>query len=253
MAARLKKVKSILVSQPAPTNENNPYADLAKRHKLKIDFRPFIHVEGANAKEFRLQKIDLKNIQGVIFTSRVAANHFFRICREVRFEVPSTMMYFCMSEAIALSLQNHITYRKRKIFVGNGSIASLVDLMNKHKNAAYLLPSSDILKPSIPEALKAGSFNFTRAVLYKTVCSNLSDLENVYYDVLVFFSPSGIKSLFENFPDFNQNETRIAAFGATTCKAVADAGLNANIKAPGKNAPSMTMALENYIKVSNKR
>jgi len=253
MAARLKKVKSILVSQPAPTNKNNPYADLAKKHKLKIDFRPFIHIEGADTKEFRLQKIDLKNIQGVIFTSRVAVNHFFRVCREVRFDVPSSMMYFCVSEAIAYYLQNHITYRKRKIFVGSGSVVSLISLMNKHKDASYLLPSSDVLKPSIPEALHSGSFNFTRAILYKTVCSNLSDLENVYYDVLVFFSPSGIKSLFENFPDFNQNETRIAAFGATTCKAAIDAGLNINIKAPEKNTPSMTMALENYIKISNKR
>tara|TARA_B100000965_G_C19548932_1_gene739164 strand:+ start:352 stop:1113 length:762 start_codon:yes stop_codon:yes gene_type:complete len=253
MAAKLKKVKSILVSQPPPSNENNPYADLAKKHKLKIDFRPFIHIEGANAKEFRLQKIDLNNIQGVIFTSRVAIDHFFRICREVRFQVSSKMMYFCMSEAIAYYLQNHITYRKRKIFVGDGSVPSLTELMSKHKEACFLLPSSDILKPSIPEALKSGSFNFIRAILYKTVCSDLSDLENVSYDVLVFFSPSGIKSLLENFPGFKQNETRIAAFGTTTRKAVEDAGLFVNIKAPEKNVPSMTMAIENYIKFSNKR
>ncbi len=253
MATKFKKVKSILVSQPAPIKEKNPYADLAKKYKLKIDFRPFIHIEGIDAKGFREQKINLNEIQGVIFTSRIAIDHFFRVCRAVRFEVPSTMMYFCMSEAISYYLQNHIPYRKRKIFVGKGPLDSVIDLMEKHSGVHFLLPSSDSLKPSIPKALQDRNFHYTRAILYKTVCSSLVDLENVYYDILVFFSPSGIKSLFENFPGFRQNETKIATFGATTHNAALEAMLKVNIKAPDKNAPSMTMALENYIKAANKK
>jgi len=253
MRFKAKKVKSILVSQPPPINKNNPYRDLAQRLKLKIDFRPFIHIEGANAKSFRLQKINLPDFHGVIFTSRFAIDHFFRICKEIRFNVPSTMMYFCVSEAAAFYLQNHITYRKRKIFVSKDKIIGLVPLIQKHSEAKFLLPSSNTLQPAIPRLLNKGGVDYTRAILYRTVSSDLSDLESVYYDILVFFSPSGIKSLLENFSTFKQNDTRIAAFGTTTCGAVEDANLRLDIQAPNPNAQSMTMALENYIKVVNKK
>lgn len=253
MSLKAKKIKSILVSQPPPVNKNNPYTDLAKRLKLKIDFRPFIHIEGENVKSFRLQKINPADFYGVIFTSRIAIDHFFRICKEIRFLVPSTMMYFCVSEAIAFYLQNHITYRKRKISVSKDKVIGLIPLMKKHPDAKFLLPSSNILQPAIPELLKKERIDYTRSILYKTVSSNLSDLENVYYDILVFFSPSGIKSLLENFPAFKQNDTRIAAFGTTTCKAVREAGLRLDIQAPSPKVPSMTRALENYIVVANKK
>ena len=189
----------------------------------------------------------------MILTSRHAVDHYFRICQEMRFEVPTSMKYFCMSEAIAFYLQKYITYRKRKIYFGKQRFVDLIGSIKKHKNENFLLPSSDILKPVIPQLLKDNDINYTRVVLYKTVCSDLSDLENVFYDILVFFSPSGIKSLFQNFPNFEQNNTRIAAFGKTTLKAVADAGLKVDIEAPTAKAPSMTMAIEQYIKKVNKK
>jgi uroporphyrinogen-III synthase len=246
------KVKTILVSQPEPKNDSHPYSDLGKKQKVKIDFRPFIHVEGVDAAEFRKEKINLADYTAVIFTSRNAVDNFFRIAEEMRFNVPDSMKYFCMSEAISYYLQKYVVYRKRKIFTGKVRFEDLIPMIKKHKQENFLLPSSDILKPNIPKALEDAKINYTRAILYKTVCSDLSDLSDVYYDILVFFSPSGIKSLLENFPDFEQNKTRIAAFGPTTWKAVEDAGLELNIKAPTKEAPSMTMALDQYIKEVNK-
>tara|TARA_Y100000385_G_C13020287_1_gene605864 strand:- start:878 stop:1393 length:516 start_codon:yes stop_codon:yes gene_type:complete len=171
----------------------------------------------------------------------------------MRFEVPTSMKYFCMSEAIAFYLQKYITYRKRKIYFGKQRFVDLIDTIKKHKSEKFLLPSSDLLKPVIPQLLDDNKIDYTRAILYKTVCSDLSDLEDVFYDILVFFSPSGIKSLFQNFPEFEQNNTRIAAFGQTTVKAVAEAGLQVNIEAPSVKAPSMSMALEQYIKNTNKK
>lgn len=247
------KVKTILVSQPEPQTENSPYFDLAEKHKVKVDFRPFIHVEGVDVAEVRKQKINLANYTAVILTSRNAVDHYFRIAEEMRFEVPNDMKYFCTSEAIAYYLQKYVVYRKRKIYFGKAMFQDLIPLIKKHKQEKFLLPSSDILKPQVPKLLKEGKINYTRAILYNTVSSDLSDLSEITYDVLVFFSPSGIKSLLENFPDFKQNETRIAAFGNTTQKAVEDAGLVNNIKAPTPKAPSMTMAIEQYIKDVNKK
>lgn len=246
------KVKSILVSQPKPETEKSPYFDLAKKYAVKIDFRPFIHVEGVPAKEFRKSRINILEHSAIIMTSRNAADHFFRICNELRVTVPEGMKYFCISESTAYYLQKYVIFRKRKIFYGKQTIADLIDVIKKHKSEKFLLPCSDIHKDEIPETLFEQNIQFTKAVMYKTVCSNLSDLANVNYDVLVFFSPSGIKSLFENFPKFKQNKTRIAAFGPTTAKAVVEAGLKLNIHAPIPNAPSMTMALEQYIKDTNK-
>ena len=247
------KVKSILVSQPEPKAEgNSPYADLAERHKLKIDFRPFIQVAGVPAAEFRKDRIDLNQHTAVIFTSRNAIDHYFRICEENRVTVSPEMKYFCTSEAVAYYLQKYVVYRKRKIYFGKATLSDLSTQLKRNKDEKFLLPSSDILNPDVPQALDGIGINYTRAILYRTVASDLSDLADVKYDVLVFFSPMGIKSLQQNFPDFVQNGTRIAAFGETTCAAVEEAGLRLDIKAPTPQTPSMTMALEEYIKKVNK-
>lgn len=247
------KVKTILVSQPEPKVENSPYFNLIERQKVKIDFIPFIHVEGVSGKEVRIQKVDLNNFTAIILTSRNAVDHYFRIAEELRFKVPDTMKYFCQSEAVAFYLQKYVVYRKRKIYVGKRTFQELSPLIKKYKNEKFLLPSSDKLKPQIPELINELGVSWKQATFYKTVVSDLSDLENVYYDILVFFSPSGIKSLFENFPDFEQNNTRIAVFGNTTVQAATDKGLRIDIKAPTPETPSMTMALEKYIKEANKR
>ena len=242
-----QKIKTILISQPKPSTEKSPYFDLADRLKLTIDFRPFIHVEGMDGQEFRQQRVDLAAHSAVILTSRLAVDHYFRLAKEMRFDVPDTMKYFCISESTAYYLQKYVQYRKRKIFHGTIKFDEVVALMKKHKNETFLLPCSDLLKSSIPNALDEGGFNYSKAVMYRTVCSDLSDLSDVKYDVLVFFSPSGIESLFKNFPDFVQGETRIAVFGPTTSKAAEKAGLRIDINAPTAKAPSMTMALEQYI------
>ncbi len=247
------KVKTILVSQPEPKTETSPYFDLAEKQKVKVDFRSFIHVEGIDVKEVRSNKIDLKNFTAIILTSRNAVDHFFRIAEEMRFTVPDSMKYFCQSEAVAYYLQKYVVYRKRKIYVGTRTFPELTKLIKKHKDEKFLLPSSDKLKPLIPSELNALKIDWTRADLYRTVVSDLSDLEDVFYDVLVFFSPSGIESLFENFPNFKQNNTRIAVFGNSTIKAVEDRGLRVDIAAPTPETPSMTMALEKYIKGINKK
>lgn len=247
------KVKTILVSQPVPTGESSPYFELAENVKVKIDFQPFIHIEGVNPREVRLQKIDLSNYSAIILTSRNAVDHFFRIAEEMRYQVPINTKYFCLSEAVAFYLQRYIVYRKRKIYVGERTIVDLSKVIKKHKDESFLLLTSDKLKADIPETLDKIKIKWDRAILYKTVVSDLSSLENVFYDILVFFSPSGIDSLFKNFPSFKQKKARIAVFGETTKNAAEKAGLVCNIIAPNPKAPSMTMALENYIKEVNKR
>ena len=246
------KVKSILVSQPKPQVENSPYFDIEKRHKIKIDFRPFIQVVGVDGKEVRLQKIDFQRITAVIFTSRNAIDHFFRIVEELRLQVPDTMKYFCESEAIAFYLQKYIVYRKRKIYIGEKVFSDMVPLFKKHKDEKFLLPASDVLKDDVPALLDSLNLDWQRATLFRTVSSDLSDLEDVKYDILVFFTPSGIKSLFENFPDFVQDNTRIAAFGKSTVTAAEEMGLRIDIEVPTKETPSMTMALDKYVKEVNK-
>lgn len=247
------KVKTILVSQPEPKVENSPYSRLVEKQKIKVDFRPFIHVEGVQAKDVRQQKIDLNDYTAIILTSRNAVDHFFRIAEEMRFKVPDTMKYFCQSEAVAYYLQKYVVYRKRKTYVGKRTFQELAPTIKKYKDEKFLLPSSDVLKPMIPDTLDDLKVNWKRAILYKTVISDLSDLRNVYYDILVFFSPSGIESLLKNFPDFEQNDTRIAVFGNTTQKAANEAGLRIDIEAPTPESPSMTMALERYIEKTNKK
>lgn len=248
---RMQPVKSILVSQPRPTDDNSPYFKLAEKYKLKIDFRPFIQVDPVSIKEFRQQKIDILNHTAIIFTSRNAVDHFFKICEELKVEMPADMKYFCISEQTSNYLQKYIVIRKRKIFTGHRTATDLLEILKKHKNEKYLFPCSDIRKNDIPDFLSGNGFNYTEAIIYRTVASDLSDLENVYYDILAFFSPSGINSLLVNFPEFKQNKTRIAAFGPTTAKAVRDADLFLDIEAPLPNAPSMTGAIELYIKKAN--
>lgn len=248
LTLRLKKVSSILVTQAKPTDEDSPYFALAKKYKLKVDFRPFIEVQGVSLKDFRRQKINILDHSAVIFTSKNAVDNFFRISTELRLDIPIDMKYFCVTESTANYLQKYIQIRKRKVFVGQKTAMDLIDQIKKHKEETFLFPCSDIRTGDLPEYLRKNNFKFTEATFYNTVPSDLSDLKNIYYDILAFFSPSGIESLFHNFPDFQQNATRIAAFGPTTAKAVKDANLILDIQAPLPNAPSMTGALEEYIK-----
>lgn len=247
------KVKSILVSQPQPKTDSSPYNNLITKQKVQVDFRPFIHVEGLTAKDLRQQKIDLSKFSAIVLTSRNAVDHFFRIAEEMRFNVPDAMKYFCQSEAVAYYLQKYIVYRKRKVYIGGKTFSDLIPLLKKHKTLKFLLPSSDSLKPEVIKVMDSEGLDWKRAIMYHTVCSDLSDLNDVKYDILVFFSPSGIKSLFENFPDFKQDKTKIAAFGKTTVKAANEMGLKIDIPVPTPETPSMAMALEKYIKESNKK
>ena len=246
------KVKTILVSQPEPSSEKSPYKRLQEKLKLTVDFRPFIHVEGATAKEVRQQKIVFGEFDNVVLTSRNAVDHYFRLCKEMRFTVPDSTKYFCLSEAVAFYLQKYVVYRKRKVYVGEGKINDLEAVFKKFNKETFLFPTSDQLKKDVPDFLDNLGLKWQRAILYRTVVSDLSDLRDVYYDVLAFFSPSGIESLFKNFPDFKQNKTRIAAYGNTTIKAAEEAGLEVQIKAPSPDSPSMTMAIEQYVDKVNK-
>ena len=248
---RLRKVKSILITQEAPQDSNSPYLKLEERFGVKIDFRPFIQVEPIDLREFRKQKVDILQHTAIIFTSRNAVDHFFHLCRELKMEMPADMKYFCISEQTSNYLQKYIVIRKRKIFTGAKNTSDLLDIIKKHKNEKFLFPCSDIRKNDIPDYLKSNSFTFNEVVIHRTVAANLSDLKDVYYDILAFFSPSGINSLLVNFPAFKQNNTRIATFGSTTAQAARDAGLVLDIEAPLPNAPSMTGALELYILKAN--
>ncbi len=241
------QIKKILVSLPKPENDKSPFYDFAKKRDVEVDFIPFIKVEGLTAKEFRKQKINILDYYGVFFNSRTSVDHYFRIAKELKITVPESMKYFCMNESTAFYLQKYIVYRKRKIFHGQGKFEDLIDLINKHKNGRLLLPLSEIHRQDIPRNLRKNKFRFSKAILYRTVSSDLSHLADVNYDILVFYSPLSIKSLLHNFPDFEQKDTKIASFGASTAKAVKDAGLRLDIQAPTPKAPSMTMAIENFM------
>lgn len=242
------KIKTILVSQPEPTDEKNPYAELTKKFALKIDFRPFIKIEAVPGQEFRQERINILDHTAVVLTSRNAVDHFFRMCKELRLTVPETLKYFCVSESVAYYVQKYIVYRKRKVFIGKQSFSDLMDVIKKHKGETYLVPCSDIQKQEIPALLDKAGVKYTNAVFYRTVASDLSDIKDLAYDMLVFFSPGGIESLRKNFPKFKQNGVVIAAFGPTTAKAVRDAGLRLDIEAPLPEAPSMTGAIELFLK-----
>lgn len=242
------RISSILVTQPKPTNDVSPYFSIAERYGIKVDFREFIDVQPVSYKDFRKDKINILEYTAIIFTSRNAVDHFFRICQEAKLEMPAEMKYFCISEQTANYLQKYIVLRKRKLFVGERTAADLFDVIKKHKGEKFLYPCSDIRKDDLPVFMRANNLKFSEAVIYRTVASDLSDLSDVKYDCIAFFSPSGISSLFINFPDFVQGGTRLAAFGPTTAKAVIDASLILDIEAPHPNAPSMTGAIEAYIR-----
>jgi uroporphyrinogen-III synthase len=249
---REKRVKSILVTLPRPENDKSPYFALAQKYNLKLDFRGFIHVEGVPAREFRKEKINLADFTAVIFVSRNAVDHFFRICEEMRYDVPADLKYFCITETIALYLQKYIQYRKRKIFYGKQTVKDLEEVLKKHPNEKFLYPCADVSSEEALGWMQENGYDYTPAVLFRTVVSDLSDLRDVFYDIIVFFSPSSVQSLYENFPDFKQNNTRLAAFGPSTHQAILDRGLILDIAAPTPEAPSMTMAVEQYIKRVNK-
>lgn len=245
-----KKIQSILISQPKPETEKSPYFDLARKFSVKLDFFPFVRVEGVPSKEFRKQRIDIPTYTAVVFTSRNSVDHFFRICEEMKIKVSQDSKYFCITESVALYLQKFILYRKRKVFYGaDGSTQSLLEVISKHKdNEKFLLPCSDIQKNDIQNYLKAGKCEFGTATLYKTICNDIREVfSGQEYDMILFFSPSGVKSLFENFPKFKQNGTFIGAFGPTTFRAIEEAGLRLDLKAPLPQAPSMVAALELYL------
>jgi uroporphyrinogen-III synthase len=243
------KVKSILISQPRPEGDKSPYFELERRYGVKLNFHPFILVDGVSAKEFRKQKIDIPEFTAIIFTSRYAVDHFFRLCEEMKIKVSPEMKYFCLSEAVALYLHKFILYRKRKVFYGeNGTIQSLLASIAKHKSKEkFIIPSSDINKKDIIQFLETQNLEFAEATLYKTVCNDIKELLQQKYDMIIFFSPSGVKSLFENKPDYAQNGTVLGAFGPTTCKAVEDSGLTLHVKAPAPNAPSMVAAIDQFL------
>ena len=247
------KIKKVLVSQPKPASEKSPYYDIAEKYGVKIDFRPFIKVESLSAKEFRQQKVSILDHTAVIFTSRHAIDHFFNLCTELRVTIPETMKYFCVTEAVALYIQKYVQYRKRKIFFGaTGKIEDLVPSIVKHKTEKYLVPMSDVHNDDVKNLLDKNNIQHTEAVMYRTVSNDFTSDEEFDYDMLVFFSPAGVTSLKKNFPDFVQKEIRIGTFGSTTAQAVRDAGLRLDLEAPTVQAPSMTAALDMFIKENNK-
>ncbi|GAA4301125.1 uroporphyrinogen-III synthase [Compostibacter hankyongensis] len=249
-----KRIRSILISQPKPEAEKSPYFDLAKKFNVELVFHPFVRVEGVSAKEFRKQKIDIQSYTAVILTSRNAVDHFFRICEEMKVKVSQDCKYFCITEAVALYLQKFILYRKRKVFFGaDGSTKGLLDVVAKHKDEKFLVPRSETGKEDIPKWLKENKCDYAAAVLYRTVCNDISTVMQAKHDMIVFFTPTGVRSLVENFPDFKQNGTFIGAFGPTTSKAVEEAGLRLDVKAPMPEAPSMVAVLENYLSEVNKK
>ena len=241
------------MSQPKPASEKSPYYDIAEKYGVKIDFRPFIKVESLSAKEFRQQKISILDHTAVIFTSRHAIDHFFTLCTELRVTIPETMKYFCVTEAVALYIQKYVQYRKRKIFFGaTGKIEDLIPSIVKHKTEKYLVPMSDVHNDDVKNLLDKNNIQHTEAVMYRTVGNDFTPDEEFDYDMLVFFSPAGVTSLKKNFPDFNQREIKIGTFGSTTAQAVRDAGLRLDLEAPTVQAPSMTAALDMFIRENNK-
>lgn len=248
------KIKTILISQPKPENDKNPYYDLAKKYNLIETFRQFIKIEGLPVKDFRAQRIDILEHKAVILTSRMAVDHYFRMCNEMRVTVPESMKYFCINEATAYYLQKYIQYRKRKIFFGHQTIQDLVDVIRKNREEKFLLPAADVQKEQICEFLDAIDIKYTKAVMYRTVSADLSDIKNLNeFDCLVFFTPAGINSLKQNFPNFKQGNTRIACFGAAAANTLKKHGYRLDIYAPNPKNPSMSGALDEYMKEANKR
>jgi uroporphyrinogen-III synthase len=248
----MRKIKNILISQPEPL-EKSPYSDLVEKYNIKIDFRPFIQVESVSLKDFRKQRIEILSHTAVIFTARTAVDHFFHICEGLRITIPESMKYFCMSETIALYLQKYIIYRKRKIFFGKGSLSSLLELTNnsKHRTEKFFLVLADSFKLEVPKTFEKAKLKVTRAILYRTIASDLSDLDLADYDIISFFSPQEIKSLQKNFPNFEQGNILFAAFGPATAKTIKAAKYILSIEAPKSEIPSMSKALDVFLKANS--
>lgn len=246
------KIKKLLVAQPKPESDKSPYFDLAKKYSLQIDFIPLCHIEPVSCKEFRQERIEILSFNAVIFSSKTAIDHYFRMCEEMRLNVPDTMKYFCVTESIAFYLQKYIVYRKRKIFYGRSKISDMLDLFVKHSKDKFFIPGSENPKKEIMEFLDKHKLQYKQAMLYKNVSADLSDkLKKIDQEMIVFYSPAGVKSLFENFPKFKQKDMKVASFGEETARAVKDAGLKLDVQAPTPEAPSMTMALDQFLQKSN--
>lgn len=245
-------IKKILVSQPKPTSEKSPYFEIASKYGVEVVFRPFIKIEGLSAKEFRQQKVSILDYTAVVFTSRNAIDHFFLLCKELRVTIPEDMKYFCITETIALYIQKYVQYRKRKVFFGStGKVDDLLPSMVKHKTEKYLVPLSDVHNDEITNLLDSKKLIHKEVVMYRTVCNDFKSDEKFDYDMLIFFSPSGIQALLKNFPDFEQKEIAIGAFGPATAQAVKDAGLRLDMEAPTSQYPSITAALDDFVKKHN--
>jgi uroporphyrinogen-III synthase len=245
-------VKSILISQPEPEAGKSPFYDLAKKYKLKVDFRPFIQVDGIEARDFRKFRIAIGDYKFVIFTSKHSIDHYFRLCEEMRVIIDPETKYYVISESIGVYMQKYTPLRKRKVFYGTGNLLDLASLMSKNVGGHYLMPISEVSQKDFVSKMDSIGITVKEAIMYNTVASDLSDLAQIKYDILIFYSPWGIKSMFENFPDFVQGNTRIAVFGEATKQATIDSGLIPNIIVPQPGIPSMTMAIEEYIKKVNK-
>src|SRR3954470_24542064 len=246
----IKQGRSILITQPKPESDKSPYFELARKYNVELTFLPFIKLEPIPAREFRRQKIDIPSYSAVIFTSRNAIDHFFRTCEEMKVNISQDTKYFCITEAVALYLQKFILYRKRKVFYGaDGTNKSMFDVINKHKSNEKLLYvcSENQQDSEITGWLKGNGCDFSLAFMYRTASNDVKEILRKEYDVICFFTPSGVKSLFDNVPKFKQNGTVIGAFGNNTSKAVQEAGLTLTIKAPEPQAPSMVAALEKYL------
>ena len=242
------KIRNILVSQPQPSDfEKSPYAEIARKFCVNITFKQLIRIEGVPAKDFRKDRINILDYTAIIFTSKNAVDHFFRICKEMRVEVPETMKYFSISESTAYYLQKYVQFRKRKIFHSKENFSLLVELVKKHKNEKFLLPCSDVHKQDVPKMLEENKVVYKKAIIYRTLARDMSDTDISKFDMIVFFSPSGIKSLFKNYPEFKQGEMVIAALGPSVAKAVKDAELRLDIEAPTREAPSITSAIEQFL------
>lgn len=243
-------IKKILISQPKPISEKSPYFDIAEKYNVEFVFRPFIKVEGLEPKEFRAQKINILDFTAIVFTSRHAIDHFFTLAKQMRITIPEDMKYFCVTETISLYIQKYVQYRKRKVFFGNtGKMDDLLPTMVKHKTEKYLVPMSDVNSGSVAKLLESKKLQHRECVMYRTVSNDFTEQEakDFDYDMLVFFSPSGIESLTKNFPSFDQGKVAIATFGPATAKAAHDAGLRVDLEAPSKQYPSMTGALQHYL------
>jgi len=251
----LQKIDSILITQPRPETEKSPYFDLAKKYNVKLAFHPFIHVEGMSGKDFRKQRVDIGEHTAIIFTSRNAIDNFFRICEELKVKVSQDMKYFCITEAVALYLQKFILYRKRKVFFSaDGSTEGLLEVIAKHKNnERFILPKADNGKMDIAQYMEKNGVQFSEVTLYRMVSNDIDPIMKDNYDMIVFFSPFSVSTLFEHNPGYKQNGTLIGAFGPTTSKAIEDAGLRLDIKAPAPNSPSMVAALEKFLDEKNKK